>query len=353
MNFLVLIVMAAALLLAHVLRLSRTGVRVRHLIVFSLTIVLAAGVIRFFAAEAGLERRSPYDGFLADAIARMDADPAPVVAFIGASYSRNALDDRRLTAALKGAGRDMLAVNLSLEGASLQERTEHLRRLLDRAPRAPAIVFFEIAPEFDADPVYVFQVAKFSDRAINQFAPVQTFRALQSLAAGACAGMAACVQSAGLTLAHGGMDALNIGLLYASSARRPAEVRPSYDPQDAPREDVDAARRAAGLADRPAPFEGAPPGWASAERARQFAMVKAAGGEVGVYFPPVIEPDKRAYIAGLCETVFADLPCIAPGDPALLSALDGPVWYDARHLMREGADTFTDWLAGRLDAALP
>ena len=349
----VLIVMAAALLLAHLLRLSRKGVRLTHLLVFGVTVVLAAGVIRFFAVEAGLERQSPYDGFLADAAARMEADPAPVIAFIGASYSRNALDDRRLTAALKGSGRDMLAVNLSLEGASLQERTEHLRRLLDRAPRPPAIVFFEIAPEFDADPVYVFQVAKFSDRAINQFTPVETMRGLQALATGACSGAAACAQAAALTLAHGGMDALNIGLLYASSARRPAEVRPSYDPQDEPREDVDAASRAEGLADRPAPFDGRPPEWASAERARQFAMVRAAGGEVGVYFPPVIEPDKRAYITGLCETVFADVTCIAPADPALLSALDGPVWYDARHLLRPGADIFTDWLAGRLEAALP
>lgn len=345
---------AAALILAHGLRGSGGRWRPVHALAGLAGLALGVLVIRLTAQGLDIDRRTDMDSIVAAALESAGQDKAALIVFAGASYSRNGLDDARLTRALRAAGREVRVVNLSLEGASLQEREAGLLSFLARAPRRPKAVFLEIAPEFDAEAAYVFRVAKFSDRAIAQFTPANTLSALADLRREGCAGAGACAKSAILTLAHGAMNGLGIGLL--SSGRPFAGVTPvrAFDPQTEPRERPDDAARHEGLSAPGMQGPARAPAWAAGRRAALMARLEAAGIPiVGTYFPPAIDPASRGYIASLCQTEFAGRPCLAPDDPALLAALDGAHWFDAGHLLASGAEIYTDWLAGRLLAVLP
>jgi hypothetical protein len=343
---------AAALLalgLAHGLRPGR-GAGFPALVIFVLAFILAVAAVRMLAEGAGVARRTDMDRVVAGALAKAQASQSPVIAFVGASYSRNALDDTRIEAGLAAQGIDATVLNLSLEGASLQERERGLIALLDGLDRAPQAVFLEIAPEFDADPVYVFRVAKFSDRAITQFSPAASVAATRDLLSGGCTGAARCVMALGLTGAHAVMNASNLGLLHSGKTLAAVEPMRAFDPQVSPRVPVDATQRSEGLAQRPDTT--LPPAhWGQGYRERLIAKLEARGvGLVGLYLPPVIDPSKRSYVHALCAA--SDRPCLDPSEPDLLRALDAPVWFDEGHLLAPGAQAVSDAYAGRLGALL-
>ena len=354
MSALAIIVMGLALLLAHTLRGARGRFRLAHAGAFVLGLLVSALVIRFFAIENGIERRSDYDRFVLHGLNLAEASDAPLWVFVGASYSRNAIDADGLTERLRERGRDVQAINLSLQGASLQERRAHLEDFLARTPRPPERVFLEVAPEFDADPVYVFQVAKFSDRAIDQFTPANTVRASRDILARRCGGLVACGKAAAFTGSHGLMNGLNIGLLYSGERFAALEAVPSWDPQTEPREELNAVQRAeisppargAALSSQAPVRE--PYVWGAAYRGEWVAELEAADIEVGFYFPPVLDPGKRAYGRGLCAADESGRPCLIADAPQLLAALDEEVWFDPGHLLVPGAQAYMDWLADQL-----
>jgi len=146
---------------------------------------------------------------------------------------------------------------------------------------------------------------------------------------------------------HAPINLANIGLFANGDTLDNIEPLAAYDPQTIPRSEVDQLDRNHGLL---APFEAinsTAPAWASAFRTRQIDYLKAQGvARIGYYFPPVIDPEERAYFAARCREYDN---CIAPTDIEMLAALDQDLWFDKEHLLAEGANIYTSWLAGEID----
>lgn len=353
MHWVAFLAACIALILARLLRAPGRSSLLAGLGAFLFAFAVTTFTVRMVSERADLVRPSDYNAFIAHAVKQVENDPdAPIVLFLGASYSRNAIDEEALTKALRARGYPHRVINLSLEGASLQERDAHLRAFLRLSPRAPDVTFIEAAHEFDADPTYVFRVAKFSDRAIGQFDPRSTFWAMKGLSQGACDGLSGCGKSWALLGIHSGMNFTNLGLLATGEGRESISAKPSFDPQHAPREEFTETlkdiRAQLSEGKEIVPAEG--PSWARLLRAEQRDYLMDEGvRRIAYYYPPVLPPDERAYFAGLCAGELSDHPCIAPIDPKLLNPLQGEVWLDEKHLLQDGAEIYTEWLAGQID----
>lgn len=337
----------AALVIAHGLRAPGRGLA-RSAAAFVLALVICAGLIRIGAGELGLGRTTDFDRVVNHAVAIARQDDAPLLVFSGASFSRNGIDDERLTLALREAGYPHRVVSLSLEAAPFAERAAHLDQFMAESGRVPDLVFMEVSMAFDERPGIFFDNSKFSVRAIEQFDPPRARSSARGLAEGQCDGLPACARDSLLIAAHALVNALNTGLLSRGEAAREAGSLAAYDPADTPREAIDPLVRARKLRESPviAPTS---PDWVRRERTAQRARLLQRGvREVGYYLPPVIDPPMRAYLAGLCDTEFAGRPCVAPVDPALLAALDRDVWLDETHLLDAGTAVYSRWLAARL-----
>lgn len=352
MNLLVFAFAAIALVSAHLLRAARPGHLAGAAIAFLISLAISVMAVKAAAGSLGLGRTTDFDRVVNHAVAQAEAEPlAPLIVFTGASYSRNALDDEALTRQLRAEGYPHRVINLSLEAASLAEREAHLDAFLSRIPRAPDLVFVEVAAAFDQHPAQFFDNSKFSLRGIEQFDLRTSAWTGVGLLQGGCAGAADCVKQAGLTGAHFTLNALNIGLVSQGERADAAGELAAYDPQETPREAVDPAFQLDGL--RAGPDYSPQPGplWIASLRAQLDARLTARGvRQVGYYFPPVIDAHERAYVDGLCLGELAEASCIAPTDPALLAALEGEVWFDASHLLAPGAEIYTQWLANELIA---
>ncbi len=342
-----------ALILARSLRApKRSGIFFGSLI-FLTAFVATTITVRTMAINLGVTRPSEYDAFVVDAVNTVKAHPdEPLAVFVGASFSRNGLDDEKLTADLRAKGYPHRVINLSLQGASLQERDAHLRAFMHLTGRAPDVVFLEVAREFDRDPTYVFQVAKFSDRAIEQMSPDAVYWSMKGLAQGQCDGKAACLKSLGLLNLHAAMNLSNIGLLSTGEAVSDIKALSSFDPQDTPRKTftLELPEIEAHLIKQTGITPSDGPAWARLFRKNQRDRLLSQGvRRVAYYYPPVLPEGDREYVAGLCAGELSDFPCIAPVDTKLLAQLNGQVWFDEKHLLRDGAEVYTDWLADQID----
>ncbi|MAP96458.1 MAG: hypothetical protein CMK07_16045 [Ponticaulis sp.] len=353
MHWIAFLAAAIALFLVRVLRAPDKSRRVVAALWFVSAFAVTTFTVRVMSDRADITRPTEYDQFVSHA-ADVASDEAnvPLILFVGASFTRNGLDDEELTRKLRAEGYPHRVINLSLQGASLQERDAHLWSFMRQARRVPDVVFLEVADEFDRDPAYVFSVAKFSDRAIEQFDPGSVYWSMKGLAQGQCAGMAACVKSWGLLKVHALMNWTNLGLLSTGRSAEDIEAVPAFDPKDEPRDNF--LLEDAEIADAlNTPAEIIPdigPSWARLFRMDQRRRLEEIGvRRIAYYYPPVIPPEERQYVARLCAGELAEYPCIAPVDQQLLDLLQGQVWYDDRHLLRDGAEVYTDWLAGQIE----
>lgn len=353
MHWIAFLAACLALILARLLRAPDRSTLLTGAAGFLLAFLVTSFAVRLVSDEAGLRRPNDYNGFITYAGDQAANDPeAPIVLFLGASFSRNGLDDELLTEELRKLGYPHRVINLSLEGASLQERDAHLRDFLRFTGIVPDVVFLEAAREFDADPVYVFRIAKFSDRAIEQFTPQGSYWAAKGLSQGQCHGLAACGKSWALLSVHTALNLSNLGLLATGEsviARAPIS---SFDPQDTPRETftltADEISAELSVIEAASPADG--PVWAKLFRAEQRDDLSAAGvRRIAYYYPPVLPAGDRAYVSGLCLGELSDFPCISPDDPRLLSGLKREVWFDEKHLLRDGSRAYTVWLAREID----
>lgn len=354
MNSLTILFAGIALAAAYGLRAPSRSGRIAAILAFLVGLAVTVLAVRGLASLSGLGRTTDFDRVVNAAVERAASDPdAPIMIFSGASYSRNAIDDIRLTQGLRERGLPHLVINLSLEAASLPEREAHLLDFLERSGRVPDVVFIEIAEAFDHQPAQFFNNSKFSARGIEQFDLRTSAWTAFGLAQGGCNGAADCVKSVGLTGAHFLLNALNVGLVARGEQPSAAGTLSAYDPQSEPREDIHADDRASGLTGVASMAPRAGPVWVASLRGiLENRLIQLGVGQVGYYFPPVIPKGERAYAAGLCLGELAHAPCIPPVDTALLAALDGPVWLDEHHLLTEGANTYTDWLAERMPTLL-
>ncbi len=354
MHWIALLTAGLALILARTLRAPGRSGMFTGLAFFLSAFAVTSFAIRVGSEQAEITRPTEYDQFVTYAAEQVRNEPdTPFVVFVGASFSRNAIDDEALTAQLRAAGYPHRVVNLSLQGASLQERDAHLWQFMRMTGMAPDVVFLEVADLFDSNPAYVFNVAKFSDRAIEQFDPNSTYWSMKGLAQGACHGMADCVKNWVLLKVHAAMNWTNIGLLETGEAAGDVEPFPSFDPQNMPRETfdwpVDEIVEALNVPAEIHPETG--PSWARLFRLDQRERLQEAGvRRIAYYYPPVLPPEDRQYVARLCAGELAEYPCIAPVDRQLLSQLEGEVWLDHEHLLTEGAEVYTTWLAGQIES---
>ncbi len=344
-------------LVAFVLRRppqGQTGTTFGHLArnatAFMAGLGLTAALVGYGANRAQIVRDGPYAQIAANALQTVKDDPAPYVLFVGASYSRNAIDDQALTRRLQARGYDQRIITFALEGASLQERDLRLRQFLRAAPRAPDTVFLEISERFDRAPAYGFEIAKFSERVIGQFGPRGTMWTVRGLLDGPADGLVGYAKNLVFLGLHVPLNWLNVGFFNEAIQLENAQRIASYDPQTSPRREVKRDDRALGLATNLPPSAHIYP-WGEAFRTDQRAMLARAGvRRIAYYFPPVIDAHERAYVQAVCENA-PQYVCIAPVDPVMLAALDGPVWFDEEHLLAAGASVYNRWLAGKVMAS--
>ncbi|MEZ5997364.1 MAG: hypothetical protein R3B98_01570 [Hyphomonas sp.] len=350
MSLLLIALAGLALTGAGLLRLPHRGGVVGSALAFLAGLVLAALMIRGATHVLGIGRATDFDAVVNHAVEVAKEDDAPLILFSGASFSRNAISEQRLTDLLKARGYPHRVINLSLEAASLSERDRHIEDFIRAAPRAPDIVFVEIGQVTDDRPAFIFENSKFSMRAIDQFDATGTRWAVQGMLEGACAGTAACLRDLVLTGMHAGLNLLNVGLVSQGKTLAAIPPMESYDGNDTPREEIDPVWRSEELALGSGSAPAKP--WAEAFRDKQRARLTAEGVRtVAYYFPPVIEAETRAYADGLCRGELSAFACIAPTDPALLAPLDGNAWLDRDHLLDSGAQVYEAWLADQMIAS--
>ncbi|NBC19681.1 MAG: hypothetical protein GVY06_01315 [Alphaproteobacteria bacterium] len=338
-----------ALFGVHLARVPARGGLAGVSAAFLTGLVATALLLRLALGGLGVGRTTDFDRVVNAAVAAAQDEDTPLILFAGASYSRNAIDDARLTRQLKARGHPHRVINLSLEAASMMERAAHLEQFMDRSGRVPDIVFIEVARDFDLRVAQFFGNSKFSVRGIEQFGPKVSFWTARGLLGGACQGMTGCVKDGAFLAAHSGLNLLNVGLAARGERAEAAGRLDGYDPQTEPREEIDLMDRAIGLSARPEARERSAPDWARAYRLAWRTRLEERGVRtVGYYFPPVIDPARRAYVSGLCDAELDGSACFAPQDAALLRALDAEVWFDAAHLLDPGAAVYTSWLAARL-----
>ena len=353
MHWTLIVFAGFALIGAHVLRLPRRGGLIGGMAAFTLGLLATAFLIKFVAGAAGLGRTTEFDGFVNRGIAIAEQDEAPLIVFTGASFSRNAIDDERLTLALREKGYPHRVISLSLEAASLLERDAHLRDFIARSPRPPEIVFVEVAEPFDKRPTFFFSNSKFSTRGIEQFTPRAALWSAYGLIGGGCDGAAGCVMETGLLGAHAGLNLLNVGLLSKSERTADAPPAASYSALTEARQEMDADALLADLATDPETVPITGPQWIRSLRAEQRQRLQNGAGvhRVAYYFPPVAEAPLRAYASGLCAGELAAFTCIAPDDPELLASLTPDLWADPHHLQDPGAAIYLNWLADEIVAS--
>ena len=338
---------AALALAGHGLRGGKIGSIWAAIAALIIGFVVGAAAIRVGMSWGKIERDTEFAGIARAAADMIEENTGDYALFVGASYSRNGLDDERLTARLQTNGLNWRAINVSLQGASWQEREYWLFALLNSVERPPVAVFLEPSEEFDADPLYVFRVAKYSDRAIAQFSSAAMPVTLTGLQETPPQGVRQLAEVAALAPTHFLLNWVNAGALAKGVVLRDAKPASGFLGEVTPREDLSADFISDNLrANADAPQEGR---FGQAARARIAEKLRRRGiKELWLYKPPVLEAGGRAYVAAICAT--SAFPCIAPTDPDLLQSLDGPFWFDRAHLLASGASVYADWLAQEIIA---
>ncbi len=347
MHFVVLIVALVLLaLVTGVLRAVPRGGLIGSAAAFLAGLVVVAAGIKTAAHVFALYPDDQLARFAAHAIETDDG--RPTIMLWGTSMSRNAIDDDLLTETLNARGYDVRAVSVSIEGASLFERDNHIRQYM-RAHRAPEVMLLEIAAPTDETPSYVFDISKFSNRTISQLGPRQSVWFAIGFLRDWRPGIVRWGYHAGVGGLHAGLNWLNVGQLRTLNHIENIESERAFEPLEEQREDIDAEIVAEGLSARDAEPTFDPPQWAVDFREAQRSYLRGLGIEhIHYYIPAVVPADRRAYFEVACERQ-GDALCLSSEDDALLSRLNDPdLWSDYRHVHPEGARIYTLWLADRL-----
>lgn len=337
----------AALALTQVLRIPGRSSVLAGTVAFAAGLVVTLLGIRGLAASERIGHSTDFDRVVNAAVTVAKQDPAPLIVFTGASYSRNGIDPERLTLALREAGYTYRVLNLSLEAASIIERDQHLQQFIALSGRVPELVLVEVAVAFDIKAAFMFGNSKFNARAIEQFDLATSWHTAKGIAQGACYGAVDCIKDLVFLGLHTTLNTLNIGLIGQGERADKTGVLQSWDPQYEARIPVDSSPLL--IADTVNAFT--TPSWVVDYRADLRDRLFAAGvRDIGYYQPPVVSPYPRAYLTEVCATELAAFTCISPEDVDLLRDLHQDVWLDEGHLLDAGAAIYNRWLADQLIA---
>lgn len=313
---------------------------------------LLAGVVVGFLAFVGftdltawglnLVRATHVDEVMAE-LERNPAEKRLDVVIVGSSRAANAIDDDRLEAALEKAGFPYDVRFVAAGGFFAFEHAVFLEEYLRQTDRIPIAVLFEVSTEakiaLDANKENKASGIRFlnGDHAWLAFEhlmeanrpPIDKARDLHSYAR------------------HIFYRIFNIG--FAGHARHPHFLPPrnGYQPIDIPAPGFEPEKVAKAAAkDFPVLVSKADVLDATLRwRARQAASLPKLGIKNALYFtPPILDVNRRAHQAAICART-PDIRCIEYSDSDLPERLTAEHWHDSGHVLRSGAEIYTDWLA--------
>lgn len=318
---------------------------------FQLLAGLAVGFIAFVGVTdvtawgLGLVRATHVDEVMAE-LRRNPAEKRLDVVIIGSSRSANAIDDDRLEAALEKAGFPYDVRFIAAGGFFAFEHDAFLKEYLRETDRTPIAVMFEVSTEakiaFDANKENKASGIRFmnGDHAWLAFEHLMESNRPSLYKA----------QDLKTYARHIFYRMFNIGLAGHAKHRDFLPPRNGYQPFEAPNPEFDVTavpsttRKDFPVLVAKADVLDATLRW----REQQAAALPKLGIKHALYFtPPVLDSFRRAHQAAICERTPA-IRCIEYSDSDLPEQLTDEHWHDAGHVLRSGAEIYTDWLAERL-----
>lgn len=338
---------AIALVAIQILR-TRLPTQAQSLPVFAGAIVgfvVFLGLTNVTSGAFNLVRATHVDEVWAE-LARNPSEKRLDVLIIGSSRSANAIDDDRLESALEKAGFPYDVRFIAAGGFFAFEHDVFFEEYLRETDRIPIAVLFEISTEakfeLDANKENKASGIRFlnGDHAWLAFEHLmESNRPAIEIA-----------RNVKTYARHISYRMFNIGFAGHAKQRDYLPPRNAYQPFDAPSPDFDPdSVPSASPKDFPVLVDRADVLDATLRwRARQSASLPKRGIKNALYFtPPVLDVYRRAHQAAICKRV-PDLRCIEYSDSDLPEQLTKEHWYDAGHVLRSGAEIYTDWLAERL-----
>lgn len=324
---------------------------------------VAAGLAAVVAATAVIRDLGGWplkDDLTAERLYRPpNLEGAPVLLFVGSSFTRHGLDPALVNRRLADHG---MATRVMARGAGGTSRLEQwfvIKEALEALDRTPQAVFLEVARSYDLRPAYGLRTP-FSTRAISQFDLQGGLWIADALrySGDDLKGMEAPWSVARLAAEHVFINTFNVGLLHRLADPATVRPRPSFEPRPRPEDDYDPADQRRQLAWRPGPDEfesGAddiPNGWVRGYFEDVEALLAARGIDtLGFYVPPHAAISLRRYAVPFCQYQEArGHLCLDANQSDLLDRLDSRFWIDRTHLRAPGARLYSRWLADRLIA---
>ncbi|MEP4380481.1 MAG: hypothetical protein ABJ215_16170 [Alphaproteobacteria bacterium] len=307
--------------------------------------IVFVGLTDVTAWGLGLVRATHVDEVTAE-LRRNPSEKRLDVLIIGSSRSANAIDDDRLEAALEKAGFPYDVRFIAAGGFFAFEHDAFLKEYLRETDRIPIAVLFEVSTEakieFGANKENKASGIRFmnGDHAWLAFEHLMEsnrparhkIHDLQTYAR------------------HVFYRIFNIGFAGHAKHRDSLRVRNAYQPFDTPSRGFD-AEKVPSISRKDFPVLVAKADVLDATlrwRERQAAALPKLGIKHALYFtPPILDAFRRAHQAAICERTPA-IRCIEYSDSNLPEQLTEEHWHDPGHVLRTGAEIYTDWLAEQL-----
>ncbi|MDA0785736.1 MAG: hypothetical protein O3B37_05535 [Proteobacteria bacterium] len=313
------------------------GVAVGFIVFVSLTDLTAWGL--------GLVRATHVDEVTAE-LRRHPSEKRLDIVIIGSSRAANAIDDDRLEAALEKAGFPYDVRLIAAGGFFAFEHDAFLKEYLRETDRIPIAVMFEVSTEAKSELDTNKENKAAGLRFLNGNHVWLAFEHLMES------------NRPALEIAHDLKTyarhiyyrMFNIGLAGHARQRNSLPPRNGYQPHDTPdptfnADTVDSvSRKDFPVLVAKAHVLDATLRW----REEQAAALPKHGIKHALYFtPPILDAFRRAHQAAICERT-PSIRCIEYSDSNLPERLTGRHWHDSGHVLRSGAQIYTDWLATQL-----
>jgi len=316
--------------------------------------IFAGAIVGFFvfvgftdvtAVALNLVRATHVDEVLAE-LERNPPEKRLDVLIIGSSRSANAIDDGRLEAALEKAGFPYDVRFIAAGGFFAFEHEVLLDEYLRQTRRVPIAVLFEISTEAKITLDVNKENKANGIRFLNGDHAWLAFEHLME----SDGPLIEKTHDLRTYARHIFYRIFNIGFAGHAKHRDFLLPRNAYQPFDTPDPGFDANSVPS------VPAKDFPVMVARADvlnatlrwRAEQAASLPKRGIKNALYFtPPVLDVFRRAHQAAICARTPA-IRCIEYSDSDLPERLTAEHWRDAGHVLRSGAEIYTDWLAERL-----